>query len=146
MKKSEVSTVTITLVILIIIAAVMAVVYSSIKGEFISVAYDMHLILLALAVYFLHLLGGGLILFGSVLVLARYIRVKLRAPFQPFGAAPRVVFLTLGLEIFIGAEIINLSMIRTWDKFLVLIFAIVARGIIGLILHLERKWGEQEST
>lgn len=98
--------------------------------------------ILGLVVEFMNLIGGFLILFGSVLLVSRYMRAKLKAPDIPFkGTSPRFTFLTLGLEIFIGAEIINTAITRTLDDFLLLSLTIATRGLIGLILYLEKKWG-----
>lgn len=114
------------------------------KEYFLPVAEDMLSAVLSMAVIFLNILGGTLIIFGSILVGARYILKKIKTPCKPFGAAPRVTFLTLGLEIFIGAEIINTATTRTMDGFVLLSLTIATRGLIGLILILEKRWGSLE--
>jgi len=87
-----------------------------------------------------NLIAGFLVLFGSVLLVARYVRTKLESPTIPFeGTTPRLTFLTLGLEMFIGAEIINTATTRTLEDFLLLSLTIATRGLIGLILYLEKK-------
>jgi uncharacterized membrane protein len=58
---------------------------------------------------------------------------------------PRLTFLTSGLEFFIGAEIINTAITRTFEGFLFISLTIITRGLIGLILYLEKKWCAQES-
>ena len=101
--------------------------------------------ILTLVVEFMNLIGGFLILFGSVLLVSRYVSSKMESPKTPFsGTSPRFTFLTLGLEIFIGAEIINTAITRTLDDFLLLSLTIVTRGLIGLILYLEKKWVSME--
>ena len=101
--------------------------------------------ILALVVEIMNILGGFLILFGSVLLVSRYVRSKIKAPDVPFcGVSPRFTFLTFGLEIFIGAEIINTAITRTLDDFLLLSLTIVTRGLIGFLLYMERKWGSNE--
>ena len=85
---------------------------------------------------FMNIIGGFLILFGSVLLVSRYVSAKLKDPNVPFnGVAPRLTFLTLGLEIFIGAEIINSAITRTMDDFLLLGLTIGVRSLIGFVLH-----------
>lgn len=132
----------------IIIAISLISIFGVNNDLFVPLAEDILTAVLTLTVIFLNILGGTLILFGSILVAARYILRKLKSPCKPFGAAPRVTFLTLGLEIFIGAEIINTATIRTMDSFLLLSLTIVTRGLIGLILILEKRWGslEEESA
>ena len=119
--------------------------YGLVSHEFILDLEYLLFSILGLVVEFMNLIGGFLILFGSVLLVSRYMRAKLKAPDVPFGGtSPRFTFLTLGLEIFIGAEIINTAITRTLDDFLLLSLTIVTRGLIGLILYLEKKWGSDE--
>lgn len=133
-------------VLIVLIAASMIVIgiFATDREHLLPRAEEIVIIILALVANFMYILGGSLILFGSILLAARYIKVKLRTPCRPFGAAPRVTFLTLGLEIFIGAEIINTATTRTMDDFLLLTLTIITRGLIGLILYLEKRWGSQE--
>jgi uncharacterized membrane protein len=115
-----------------------------------SIILDFELVafsILSLVVEFMNIIAGLLILFGSVLLVSRYVNRKLKSPTVPFqGIAPRLTFLTLGLEIFIGAEIINTATTRTLDDFLLLSLTIVTRGLIGLILYLEKKWCAHECS
>ena len=88
----------------------------------------------------MNLIAGFLVLFGSVLLVARYVLTKLESLTIPFeGTTPRLTFHTLGLEIFIGAEIINTATTRTLEDFLLLSLTIATRGLIGLILYLDKK-------
>ena len=135
-----------------IVVAVVAIIiafslglYSVIQNGFMNNFEELTFSVLALVVEFMNLIGGFLILFGAILLSARYVRAKLKAPTVPFsGVSPRLTFLTLGLEIFIGAEIINTAITRTLDDFLLLSLTIATRGVIGLILYLEKKWGSCE--
>ena len=145
MEKGHVSALSITVITLIIIAIAVSGIYSVIQAIFLP-SEDPFIILLAIMVRIMYLLGAGLILFGSILMAIRYVKAKLKDPLRPFGVAPRVVFLTMGLEIFIGAEIINTAGTRTWEDFLLLLFTISTRGLIGLILYLERRWCGEESV
>jgi uncharacterized membrane protein len=144
--KDETNNWAIVLVGIIITALIIIGLFGVNKDLFIPVAEDILTAILTLTVTFLNLLGGMLILFGSILVAARYVLRKLKTPCKPFGAAPRVTFLTLGLEIFIGAEIINTATTRTMDDFLLLSLTIGTRGLIGLILYLEKRWGSMEEA
>jgi uncharacterized membrane protein len=144
MEKRKSNNWAIALVGILITSVIIIAVFGTSKDLFIPVAEDILVAVLAIVVIFLYLIGGTLILLGSILVAARYIKVKLISPCRPFGAAPRVTFLTLGLEIFIGAEIINTATTRTMDDFLLLSLTIITRGLIGLILYLEKRWGSQE--
>lgn len=129
----------ITAVIIILLTIILSF-YGLIQPDFINNIESFFFSVLALVVEFMNLIGGFLILFGSILLVARYVRVKLKAPDVPFeGMSPRFTFLTLGLEIFIGAEIINTAVTRTLDGFLLLSLTIATRGVIGLILHYEKK-------
>jgi uncharacterized membrane protein len=142
--ESKTNTWAIILIVAIITALIIIGLFGVNKDLFIPVAEDILTAILTLTVTFLNLLGGMLILFGSILVAARYVLRKIKSPCEPFGAAPRVTFLTLGLEIFIGAEIINTATTRTMDDFLLLSLTIATRGLIGLILYLEKRWGSLE--
>lgn len=142
--ESKTNTWAIILIVVIITALIIIGLFGVNKDLFIPVAEDILTAILTLTVTFLNLLGGMLILFGSILVAARYVLKKIKSPCKPFGAAPRVTFLTLGLEIFIGAEIINTATTRTMEDFLLLSLTIATRGLIGLILYLEKRWGSLE--
>ena len=126
--------------VIIILSAVLFSVIGLIEHEFIQNVEHLIFSILGLVVEFMNLIGGFLILFGSLLLVSRYVRTKMKAPDVPFsGSSPRFTFLTLGLEIFIGAEIINTAVTRTIEGFLLLSLTIAVRGLIGLILYLEKR-------
>ena len=103
--------------------------------------YDVIYVLLTVAIDVLYLLGGGVIFFGAVLVIVRFIKTKLQDPYQPSSATRFLSgYLTLSLEFFIGAEIIKTVVVRTTTEFELLILVIVSRGLFSLILYLERRW------
>ena len=145
MEKFETNNWAIALIGILIMGVIFIAVFGTSSPLLITqLVEDILIVELAIVVAFLYLLGAMFLLFGSILVVSRYIKAKLRSPYRPFGTPPRVTFLTLGLEIFIGAEIINTATKRTMDDFLLLSLTILTRGLIGLILYLERKWESQE--
>jgi hypothetical protein len=68
------------------------------------------------------------------------VKSKIKAPFQPFAGLPRARYLTVSLEIFIGAEVIKTVIARSYEEFILLIFTISIRGLVAGILYLERRW------
>ena len=146
MKQSENIRKSIVVAVIIIIATIILSMYGLVQPEFILDIEHLVFLILGLVVEFMNLIGGFLILFGAVLLVSRYVRTKVKAPDVPFcGSSPRYTFLTLGLEIFIGSEIINTAITRTLDGFLLLSLTIATRGLIGLILYLEKKSGSNEN-
>lgn len=112
-----------------------------------GVVYEVIYVLLTMAADVLYILGGAVITFGAVLVAYRFVQCKLRSPYQP-SCVTRFLsgYLTLSLELFIGAEIIKTVVVRTYEEFLLLILVIFSRGLFSLILYLERRWhGTAES-
>lgn len=103
--------------------------------------YEAIYAVLTLATDILYLFGGAVIAFGAILVIFRFLERKLQDPYQP-SLSTRYLsgYLTLGLEIFIGAEIIRTVIVRTPEEFSLLILVIVSRGLFSLILYLERRW------
>ena len=103
--------------------------------------YEVIFVLLTIATDILYILGGAVIAFGASLVAIRFIQCKLKDPYQP-SCVTRFLsgYLTLSLELFIGAEIIKTVVVRTYEEFLVLILVILSRGLFSLILYLERRW------
>jgi len=103
--------------------------------------YEVIYAVLTLATNVLYIFGGVVIAYGAILVLIRFLQCKLRDPFKP-SLSTRYLsgYLTLGLEIFIGAEIIRTVIVRTPNEFALLILVIVSRGLFSLILYLERRW------
>ena len=144
MKLAEVNRLSAALLVVIVVFSMVFGVLFAGNDEFVNFADEILIIVLSLVAVSLYLVGGGIILFGSILLAARYVIAKLRAPTTPFGSLPRVTFLTLGLEIMIGAELINTAVQRTFDDFLLLMLTIGTRGLIGLILYLEKRWHHEE--
>jgi uncharacterized membrane protein len=132
---------TLTLLVVIAVLAILGAVFSSRHDEFLPVIDDVVLTLLTVATDLLYLIGGGVILFGAVLVTIRFIQCKLKDPYKP-SCVTRYLsgYLTLSLEFFIGAEIIRTTVTRTFEEFSVLILIIFSRGLFSLILYLERRW------
>ena len=106
-----------------------------------GVVYEVIFILLTMAADVLYILGGGVIVFGAALVTIRFIQTKLKDPYQ-LSSVSRYLsgYLSLGLEFFIGAEIIKTVAVRTYDEFTLLILVILSRGLFSLILYLDRRW------
>jgi uncharacterized membrane protein len=129
------------LLVVIAVLAILGAVFSSRHDEFLPVIDDVILTLLTAATDLLYLIGGGVILFGAVLVTIRFIQCKLKDPLKP-SCVTRYLsgYLTLSLEFFIGAEIIRTTVTRTFEEFSVLILIIASRGLFSLILYLERRW------
>lgn len=141
---SKVSTVGIALVGSIIVAAVLVAIYGSVQSDFLTALENVVTIVLTTAINFLYVIGAGLVVLGSVLVTTRYVKSKVRAPFQPFSGLPRARYLTVSLEIFIGAEIVKTVIARSFEEFYLLSFTIGIRGLIAGILYLERRWHGSE--
>jgi uncharacterized membrane protein len=141
---------TLTLIVVIatlaIIGAILTPIFTPITEE---LPYWQAVIdtLLNTATYVIYLIGGGVITFGAVLVVIRFLRCKLRDPYKP-SCATRYLsgYLTLSLEFFIGAEIIKTVVTRSYEEFSLLILVIFSRGLFSLILYLERRWHGSEET
>ncbi|MCW4019248.1 MAG: DUF1622 domain-containing protein [Candidatus Bathyarchaeota archaeon] len=103
--------------------------------------YEVIYVVLTIATDILYLLGGAGVAFGAVLVAYRFLQCKLKSPFKP-SCVTRFLsgYLTLSLELFIGAEIIKTVVVRTYEEFILLILVIFSRGLFSLILYLERRW------
>jgi len=140
-KKDEVSTLTLSLMVIIVVMTVAGVILTPRSGEFLPVFDDVIVTLLNVATNILYLLGGGLIFFGVLLITIRFINIKLKNPYKPSGVTRFLSgYLTLSLEFFIGAEIIKTTVTRNIEEFSVLILIIISRGLFSLILYLERRW------
>jgi uncharacterized membrane protein len=146
MISNKVSIVGFALVAVIIAAAILVAVFGSLQGDFLTNLQNVVTIVLTTAVNFLYVLGAGLVVLGSILVTTRYVKSKVRAPFQPFAGLPRARYLTVSLEIFIGAEIIKTVIARSFEEFYLLTFTIGIRGLIAGILYLERRWHGSEQS
>jgi uncharacterized membrane protein len=109
--------------------------------------YEIVFVLLTLATDVLYIFGGLIIAFGAVLVIYRFLDCKLHDPYKP-SCSTRYLsgYLTLSLEVFIGAEIIRTVVIRTYEEFSLLILVILSRGLFSLILYLERRWHGSAET
>jgi uncharacterized membrane protein len=140
MEAQKVSGLGLALVLGIAIVGVFIVIYGSMQSDFLLSLENAITILLTTAVNVLYVIGAGLIVLGSILVTSRYVKTKIKSPFQPFAGLPRARYLTISLEIFIGAEVIKTVIARSIDEFILLIFTIGIRGLIALILYLERRW------
>jgi uncharacterized membrane protein len=96
---------------------------------------------LTIATDILNLLGGAVVFYGAILVIVKFVQTKLKNPYQKSGALPFLSgYLTLSLELFIGAEIIKTAVTRDFSSVEVLILIILSRGLFSLILYLERRW------
>jgi uncharacterized membrane protein len=109
--------------------------------------YEAIFVILTIAADVLYIFGGAVIVFGAALVTIRFVQVKMKNPYR-LSSASRFLsgYLSLGLEFFIGAEIIKTVAVRTYDEFILLILVILSRGLFSLILYLDRRWhGTAES-
>jgi uncharacterized membrane protein len=150
-KTQSINSLALAIIVIIIVAAVFSAVLSFVYPAFISmlsityvsggVIYDAIYVVLTIAADALYLFGGGVITFGAILVIVRFIQFKLKDPNQP-SASTRLLsgYLTLSLNFFIGAEIIRTVATRTIPEFELLILVIFSRGLFSLILYLERRW------
>ena len=137
----KLNTLTVALVVVIAVLAVLGIVFTPASGSFMPAIEDVVDTLLNVATNVLYLFGGGLVFFGSILVIIRFLQIKLREPYKPSGVTRHLSgYLTLSLEFFIGAEIIKTTTTRTFEEFSVLILIILSRGLFSLILYLERRW------
>jgi uncharacterized membrane protein len=140
MEKSRPNVAGFLIVVSILAAAILVAVYGSLQGNFLLDVENVVLLVLNTAINFLYILGAGLIILGSLLVTIRYVKSKVKDPFQPFAGLPRARYLTVSLEIFIGAEIIRTVVVRSYEEFALLSLTIGTRGLVALILYLERRW------
>lgn len=153
MKKTGLSTLTITLLVTIallaFLGAILRIVDSNFGNLFLpstaafpgGLFYEIVATLLNMSVIFIYLLGGGVIIFGVSLTVIRFVKTKLQNPYKPSGVAgPLAGYLTLSLELFIGAEIIKTATTQTFEELETLILIILSRGLFSLILYLERRW------
>ena len=138
---------TLTLIVVIAILAFLGAVFAPLSGEFIPGMESIIDTLLNIATNVIYLIGGGVIVFGAVLVTIRFLRCKLRDPYKP-SCVTRYLsgYLTLSLEFFIGAEIVKTVVARTPAEFELLLLVIFSRGLFSLILYLERRWHGSAET
>ncbi len=141
-------TIFITIVVVAFLGATLSLAYPGFisllsGGTYVSggAIYDAIFVVLTIAADALYLFGGGVIAFGAILVTIHFIQCKLKDAYQPsFSTRYLSGYLTLGLNFFIGAEIIRTVATRTIDEFELLILVIFSRGLFSLILYLERRW------
>lgn len=135
------NTLTITLLAIIAVLAVLCAFFAPRSEEFLPFVDDVILTLLALVTNIVYLIGGGIVIFGALIIIIRFMQSKLKNPDKPSGVTRYLSgYLTLSLELFIGAEIIRTTLTRTFEEFSVLILIIISRGLFSLILYLERRW------
>jgi uncharacterized membrane protein len=132
---------TITLIAVIAVLAVLGAILTPISKEFLPGMESIIDTLLNVATNVIYLIGGGVITFGAVLVIIRFLQCKLKDPYKP-SCVTRFLsgYLTLGLEFFIGAEIVKTVVARDPAEFELLLLVIFSRGLFSLILYLERRW------
>jgi uncharacterized membrane protein len=129
------------LLIVIAFLATLGIIFTPVSDSFTPVIKDIVDTLLNVATDILYLIGGGLIFFGAILVIVRFLQIKLKEPYKPSGVTRYLSgYLTLSLEFFIGAELIKTTTTRAFEEFSVLILIILSRGLFSLILYLERRW------
>jgi uncharacterized membrane protein len=141
------SSLTVTLIVVIAILAFFGAVLTPMSERFIP---DMEAVidtLLNIATNIIYLIGGGVIIFGAVLVTVRFVQCKLKDPYKP-SCVTRYLsgYLSLSLEFFIGAEIIKTVVTRQPEEFELLLLVIFSRGLFSLILYLERRWHGSAET
>ncbi|MEM0313619.1 MAG: DUF1622 domain-containing protein [Candidatus Bathyarchaeia archaeon] len=140
-KEREPNTLTVTLMAIIAVTAFLCVFFTPRKDEFLPFFDEVILTLLTLITEFVYIIGGGIVFFGALVIIVRFIQSKLKNPDKPSGVTRYLSgYLTLSLELFIGAEIIKTTVTRTFEEFSVLILIIISRGLFSLILYLERRW------
>ena len=138
---------TITLIAVIAVLAVLGAILTPISKEFLPGMESIIDTLLNVATNVIYLIGGGVITFGAVLVIIRFLQCKLKDPYKP-SCVTRFLsgYLTLGLEFFIGAEIVKTVVARDPAEFELLLLVIFSRGLFSLILYLERRWHGSAET
>jgi uncharacterized membrane protein len=156
--KKNVDAVTAVILLIIFVGATLSAILSfiypdiviSLSGEnYVSggVIYDAIYVAFTIATDALYIFGGGVIVFGALLVTFRLIQIKLKDPYQAsFSTRYLSGYLTLGLNFFIGAELIRTVAVRTYEEFILLLLVIFSRGLFTLILYLEERWHGTHDT
>lgn len=140
--------ITVIIIITAILSSVLTYVYPDIvislsPTNYISggLIYDAIYVMLTLATDALYIFGGGVIAFGAILLTIRFFQIKTKNPYQATSSTRELSgYLTLGLNFFIGAEIIRTVAVRTYEEFILLMLVIFSRGLFTLILYLEERW------
>jgi uncharacterized membrane protein len=146
-KKKGSSSLTVTLLVVVVALAIVAAVFAPLSEEFLPGIEDIIDTMLSIATNIIYLIGGGVVLFGAVLVTVRFVQCKLKDPYKP-SCVTRYLsgYLSLSLEFFIGAEIIKTVVTRKPEEFELLLLVIFSRGLFSLILYLERRWHGSAET
>ncbi len=164
MEKKQLSSLAITLFVIVAVLAIAAAIARALSTDFGNLfltptlspsggilqpggtAYQVIATLLTIATLVLYLLGGGVVFVGALLSMVRFVQIKLKDPYKASGVTRYLSgYLTLSLELFIGAEIIKTTTTQELLDFEVLILVIVSRGLFSLILYLERRWHGSET-
>ena len=153
-KKTEAAIILVIIIASATASAILSFVYPDIVkllsgADYVSggAIYDGIYVILTIATDVLYIFGGGVIAFGAVLVTVRFIQIKLKDPYvATFSARYLSGYLTLGLNFFIGAELIRTVAVRTYEEFVLLILVIFSRGLFTLILYLEERWHGTHDT
>jgi uncharacterized membrane protein len=146
-KKKGSSSLTVTLLVVVVALAIVAAVFAPVSEAFLPGIEDIIDTMLSIATNIIYLIGGGVVLFGAVLVTVRFVQCKLKDPYKP-SCVTRYLsgYLSLSLEFFIGAEIIKTVVTRKPEEFELLLLVIFSRGLFSLILYLERRWHGSAET
>jgi uncharacterized membrane protein len=146
-KKNGISSLTIVLLVAVVALAIVAAVFAPLSEAFLPGIEDIIDTMLNIATNIIYLIGGGVILFGAVLVTVKFVQCKLKDPYKP-SCVTRYLsgYLSLSLEFFIGAEIIKTVVTRKPEEFELLLLVIFSRGLFSLILYLERRWHGSAET
>jgi uncharacterized membrane protein len=146
-KKDGTSSLTIVLLVVVVALAIVAAVFAPLSEAFLPGIENIIDTMLNIATNIIYLIGGGVILFGAVLVTVKFVQCKLKDPYKP-SCVTRYLsgYLSLSLEFFIGAEIIKTVVTRKPEEFELLLLVIFSRGLFSLILYLERRWHGSAET
>jgi uncharacterized membrane protein len=158
-KKQGTSFLALTVIVIVILVAVIGTLIVFVDPNFVfslvsnrstytagGLVYEVIYVVLTLVTDVLYLFGAGVIAFGALLVIIRFVQQKLRDPYQPTSSTRTLSgYLTLSLNFFIGAEIVRTVVVGE-SEIELLLLVIASRGLFSLILYLERRWhGTAES-
>ena len=152
-KKQGTSILTVAVICTVIFAAVIGALLVLINPKFVftllpgdssyivgGYIYQVIYVDLSLVTDVLYLFGGGVIIFGALMVIIRFIQQKLKSPYQPTASTRYLSgYLNLSLNFFIGAEIVRTVVVGI-EEINLLLLVIASRGLFSLILYLERRW------
>jgi len=157
-EKKTINSVAALILIIVVVGAAISAVLSFVYPDIIillsganyvsgGAIYDAIYVVLTVATDALYIFGGGVIAFGAILVTVRFIQIKSKDPNEAtFSTRNLSGYLTLGLNFFIGAEIIRTVAVRSYEEFILLILVIFSRGLFTLILYLEERWHGAHQT